>query len=74
MTEEKTKSQKQKVPTKKYYTVTEISKYLNVTEGWVYKLKTANKIPFTQIEGKILFDIDKINEWLNGKSSSPKNG
>lgn len=59
---------------KKYLTVPEIAQYLNVTESWIYKLKAANKIPFIQLEGKILFDIQKINDWLSEKSSSPVNG
>ena len=59
---------------KKYYTVTEIAQYLNLTESWIYKLKTANKIPYIQIESKILFDIDAINSWLNEKRSGLVNG
>ena len=53
----------------KYYGVDEVADYLRVSKQTIYNMIKNKGMPCRQPvqNGKILFDITEIDEWLNGK-------
>jgi excisionase family DNA binding protein len=49
---------------KRYLTVKELSEWVNLSKSHIYALKSKNEIPFVKIGGKLLFDSDRISEWI----------
>lgn len=50
-------------------TVRELSKWLRMSESHIYTLVSKKKIPFNKIGGKVLFDKQKIKNWIEGQSN-----
>jgi len=55
---------------KRFYTVTEIARYLGLSVSCIRKWVRTGQIPFSRFNGAIRFDIKKINEWANKHSRS----
>ena len=53
----------------KYYGTDEVAEYLGVSKKTIYNMIKNKGMPCRQLvqNGKILFDITEIDEWLNGK-------
>jgi len=49
-------------------TVREAGQYLNLSESILYKLVWRKKIPHTRIGRKVLFDIQKLNRFIEDNS------
>jgi len=49
---------------KELLTVKDMSKKLDITEGAIYNLTSARKIPFFKRGGRIYFDRGEIDEWI----------
>ena len=49
---------------KELLTVKDMSKKLDITEGAIYNLTSAQKIPFFKRGGRIYFDREEIDEWI----------
>ncbi|PWJ42234.1 AlpA family transcriptional regulator [Sediminitomix flava] len=50
---------------KRAFNISECSKYTGISESYLYKLTSQNKIPYSKPNGKmIFFDRDLIDEWL----------
>ena len=45
-------------------TVKELANYLNCSESVIRKLKREKKIPYLKLAGKILFNKEKIDKWI----------
>lgn len=57
--------EERKVSRKKFLTVKEVASYLGWSESQVYKLTSANVIPFYRPHGKtIFFKKVEIEEWI----------
>lgn len=50
-----------------YYTVKEVAELLRVSKSTVYRLAQQKGVPAIRIGEKILFDKDKLHNWLDGK-------
>lgn len=48
----------------KIYTVSEIAKYLNVSTDSIYAMVRDKQIPHVRIRRRIIFPMDRIEEWL----------
>jgi excisionase family DNA binding protein len=55
-----------------YLTVKELSQWIRLSASKIYSLIDKNKIPFTKIGAKILFDREKIKNWLAQQSNDVK--
>lgn len=51
------------------YTVKELSQWLRLSKSQVYTLVAEKKIPYFKIGGKLLFDKEKIKNWLEEQSN-----
>ncbi len=49
---------------KEVMTVKEVSEYLRCSESCIWKLKRELQIPFFRVGKKVLFDKEKINNWI----------
>jgi excisionase family DNA binding protein len=47
-----------------FLTVDDLSKTLNVSQVWLYKLVREKRIPFYHIEKCVRFSPSEIHEWL----------
>jgi excisionase family DNA binding protein len=52
---------------KKFLTIKELSKELNVKESWIRSKIFHKTIPFIKIGGLIRFKKEELYEWLNKK-------
>jgi excisionase family DNA binding protein len=53
---------------RRFLSVREAGQYLNLSESLIYKLVETKQIPHTRIGRKILFDLTKIEKWLQENS------
>jgi len=53
---------------KTYLTVKELAAQMRVTPQTVYAWVRSDRVPYVRRIGKILFDSQKIAEWLEGNS------
>lgn len=53
----------------KYITVRELCELLRLSRSTVYTLISEKKIPHFKLGGKILFDKEKIQNWIDSKSN-----
>jgi excisionase family DNA binding protein len=54
-----------------FLTVKELSKWIKLSESHIYFLVNKRKIPFAKLGGKLLFDKQKIKDWIDFNSPSP---
>ena len=59
---------------KRFLTIREASQYLNVSESLLYKLVETKKIPHIRIGRKILFDLKKLDQYIEENSVKLKDG
>jgi excisionase family DNA binding protein len=52
-----------------FLTVRELGKWLKLSESHIYSLVNKKKIPFFKIGGKLLFDKEKIKNWIEASSN-----
>lgn len=57
---------------KRLLTIKEVSEYLNVSVHTIYSWVSREKIPFCKLNGVVRFQLDRIQEWIRQKESSPK--
>jgi len=50
-------------------TVRELSKWLRLSESHIYSLVSKKKIPYNKVSGKVLFDKQKIKNWIEAQSN-----
>jgi excisionase family DNA binding protein len=50
-------------------TVRELSKWLRLSESHIYSLVSKKKIPYNKVCGKVLFDKQKIKNWIEAQSN-----
>ncbi len=53
-----------------FLTVKELSKWIKLSESHIYFLVNKRKIPFAKLGGKLLFDKQKIKDWIDANSPS----
>ncbi len=53
-----------------YFGVAELAEYLNVSRKWLYKRTSQRTIPFSKIDGTLLFKKSLIDEWVTGNNIS----
>jgi excisionase family DNA binding protein len=53
-----------------FLTVDELSKWIKLSKSKIYSLVRTNEIPHSKIGSKILFDKDKIGNWIENKSNN----
>ena len=51
-----------------FLTVKELSKWIKLSESHIYFLVNKRKIPFAKLGGKLLFDKQKIKQWIEANS------
>jgi len=61
---------KKKENVEEFLTVRELAKWIKLSESHVYFLVNKNKIPFAKLGGKLLFDKDKIRQWIEQNSNN----
>jgi len=54
-----------------FLTVKELSKWIKLSESHIYFLVNKRKIPFAKLGGKLLFDKQKIKDWIDENSPEP---
>jgi len=52
-----------------FLTVKELSQWIRLSCSKIYSLIGSNEIPYSKIGGKILFDKEKISNWIEEKSN-----
>ncbi len=52
-----------------FLTVKELSKWIKLSASHIYFLVNKKKIPFAKLGGKLLFDKNKIKNWIEENSS-----
>ena len=52
--------------------VKEVKEYLSVSESTIRKLVRENKIPYFRVASKILFEQEKIDQWIESQSNADK--
>jgi excisionase family DNA binding protein len=50
-------------------TVRELSKWLRLSESHIYSLVSKKKVPYNKVGGKVLFDKQKIKNWIEAQSN-----
>ena len=48
--------------------IEELSRLLSIPKGSLYNLVSQKRIPFVKIGRRLLFDVDKISEWIEEHS------
>jgi len=56
---------------KRFLDVHECSKYLNISTHQVYKMVETRQIPVTRIGRKLLFDLKRLERWIEENSCEP---
>lgn len=54
---------------KEYITLKELCAWIRLSKSHIYKLVSQNKIPHIKLGGKILFDKEKIQDWIDSQSN-----
>ncbi len=58
-----------------FVTVREMAKMLGYSEQYMYRLARDGKIPNYRVSnGRILFNLEEVNEWLEGKRRGEDRG
>ncbi|MDD3305214.1 MAG: helix-turn-helix domain-containing protein [Bacilli bacterium] len=57
---------------RKVLNVKEVKDYLSVSESTIRKLVREKKIPYFRVASKILFDQEKIDQWIGCQSNDDK--
>jgi len=58
--------QKDYIPQKEVFTVSELANYLGLSTDCIYTMVRENQIPYVRIRRRILFNRDLINSWIQG--------
>jgi len=53
--------------------IEEVANKLRCSKSWVYQSVALRKIPFIKLNGLLLFDESKINDWVSLSSHTPEN-
>ncbi len=61
---------KRKEKLQEFLTVRELATWLKLSESHVYFMVNKKKIPFAKLGGKLLFDKQKISQWIEDNSSA----
>lgn len=56
---------------KRFLDVKQCSKFLNISTHFIYKLVEQKQIPHTRLGKKVLFDIKKLEEFIEENSVQP---
>lgn len=54
--------------TQEYLNVAELSKLIRLSKTTIYDLVAQKKIPHIRIQGRIVFDREKIKSWMDAQS------
>jgi excisionase family DNA binding protein len=54
--------------TQQYITVKELCEWIRLSRSKVYSLISTKEIPHIKVGGKILFDKEKIQNWIDSQS------
>jgi excisionase family DNA binding protein len=54
--------------TTQYITVKELCEWIRLSRSKVYSLISTKEIPHIKVGGKILFDKEKIQNWIDSQS------
>ncbi len=57
---------------KRLLNVAEASHYLAVSKSLIYKLAERKKIPIVRIAGRLLFDREKLDRYIERNSRNPR--
>lgn len=57
---------------RKVLNVKEVKEYLSVSESTIRKLVKKNKNPYFRVASKILFEKEKIEQWIESQSNADK--
>ena len=57
---------------KELLTIEEAVKYLRVSKPLIYKLTSQKLIPFIKIGTRIVFDLERLNNWLLSNAVEPR--
>lgn len=66
------KSKKQKETLDEFLTVRELAKWIKLSESHIYFLVNKNKVPYSKLGGKLLFERTKIRKWIDSQSQTPE--
>jgi excisionase family DNA binding protein len=55
----------------KLKTISEIADTLRLKPSTIYHMTARKEIPFYKIGSRVLFDPDKVEEWLQSKAVEP---
>jgi len=54
--------------TNEFITVKELSRWIKISCSKIYALVTEKRIPYNKVGGKLLFDKQKILDWIQEQS------
>ena len=57
---------------RKLMTVEELCRYTTYKRPTIYRFVAEDKIPYLKTKGRLFFDKDKIDEWLNRNKNKDK--
>lgn len=57
---------------KKLLTIDEAVEYLRVSKPLIYKLTSQKQIPYIKIGARIVFDLERLNNWLVSNAVEPR--
>ena len=55
-------------------TIEQLSEQLNVPKSWIYTRTRKKEIPFRKLGRYVRFDVNEIQDWLDGKKGGEKWG
>ena len=55
---------------KKYLNVKQVAEMLTVHRSSIYRYVNLYKMPVSKVAGRLLFDSDKVEEWVQEHSNS----
>ena len=58
---------------KRLLDVSAASHYLSISKSLLYKLAERKKIPIVRIAGRLLFDKEKLDRYIERNSKNPRN-
>ena len=50
----------------KFWSVKEVAEYLSLSKSSIYRLTSTRQIPHMKIHGKLIFNPQRILEWVEG--------
>lgn len=54
----------------RFISLSNLTKYLGISESSIRRLMNQDKIPYFRIEGRIVFDFKEIQKWVEEKKVS----